>query len=510
MCRDTMLKQRLQQKLLQKLSPQQIQLMKLLQVPTSMLEQRIKQEIEENPALEEGQESEEFEDLNISNDDEFESTIETDEDDSGGESEEYSDDNSEPDNEFDISDYIDDEDIPTYKLTANNTSADDERKEIPYSEGTSFHEMLQSQLGLKKLSEKEYIIASTIIGNIDDAGYLHRSIEAMVNDLAFSQNIETNSEEILSLLKIIQDFDPPGVGARDLQECLLIQIKRKDEDNIAVKNAKELLEKSFASFTKKHYEKIKQKHNLSDSELKDAVSEILKLNPKPGNAFIEAQKSTYYIVPDFTITTYNNQLELSLNSKNAPDLRINRTYADLLETMAESKGKTSKKQKEAIMFVKQKLDGAKWFIDAIKQRQHTLLVTMEAIMEYQKEFFLTGDETKLKPMILKDIAEIVGLDISTISRVANSKYVETPYGTYLLKYFFSESLQNEEGKEVSTREVKKILQDCISDESKKKPLTDEELAAILKEKGYNIARRTVAKYREQLDIPVARLRKELD
>ena len=505
-----MLKQTLQQKLLQKLSPQQIQLMKLLQVPTALLEQRIKQEIEENPALEEGMESDDDEELNISNDDDFEATLEGDDESSVNEESDETEFEAESDNEFDLSDYIDDDDTPSYKLNANNTSADDERKEVPYSEGAGFHELLISQLGLKKLSQKEYDIALNIIGNLDEAGYLQRNLNALVDDLAFSQNIEATYEEVLSLLNMIQEFDPPGVGARDLQECLLLQISRKQNSNPDIDNAKLLLEKSFVSFTKKHYDKIMQKHNFSEEELKGAINEILKLNPKPGNSVVDSSRSTQYVVPDFTITTYDNQLELTLNSRNAPELRINRTYADMLETMAETKGKTDKRQKEAIMFVKQKLDGARWFIDAIKQRQNTLLVTMEAIMAYQKGFFMTGDETKLKPMILKDIAEIVGLDISTISRVANSKYVQTPYGTYMLKYFFSESLQNEAGEEVSTREVKKIMQDCISDESKSKPLTDEELAAILKEKGYNIARRTVAKYREQLDIPVARLRKELD
>jgi RNA polymerase sigma-54 factor len=502
-----MLRQNLQQKQLQKLSPQQIQLMKLLQVPTVMLEQRIKQEIEENPALEEGGETDDIEELNLDNSEDFEATIDENENPDG---DELSEPEIDADNEFDLSDYIDEDDTPLYRLNANNTSPDEERKDIPYSAGISFNDMLTSQLGLKHLSEKEYNIAATIIGNIDDSGYLQRSLDALVDDLAFSQNIETTLEELSYLLSIIQEFDPPGIGAKDLQECLLIQLRRKPEKTANIDKAILILEKSFESFTKKHYDKICQKHNLTELELKGAIDEILKLNPKPGNSVIDSQKLTQYIVPDFTITTYDNQLELSLNSRNAPELRINRTYAEMLETMAETKGKTDKRQKEALMFVKQKLDGARWFIDAIKQRQNTLLVTMEAIMDYQKDFFLSGDETNLKPMILKDIAEIVNLDISTISRVANSKYVQTPYGTYLLKYFFSESLQNDAGEEVSTREVKKILEDCIGEEDKKKPLTDEELAAILKEKGYNIARRTVAKYREQLDIPVARLRKELN
>ncbi|MFN2394075.1 MAG: RNA polymerase factor sigma-54 [Bacteroidales bacterium] len=494
-----MLKQRLQQKLLQKLSPQQIQLMKLLQLPTVLLEQRIKEEIEENPALEEGADDE-IEDF----DDEFDDEYEGDPDDK-----DFDEPENDPDNEFDISDYIEDDEIPNYKLSANNTSADDEHKEIPISSSFSFQEHLLSQLGLRELTEQEEQIAVHIIGNIDDAGYLQRDIHSLIDDLAFALNIRTDFKEVLGLLRIIQEFDPPGVGARDLQECLLLQIRRKKNDSKSINDAELLLEKNFNDFTKKHYQKIQKKYNLSDEELKAAINEILKLNPKPGNTLTEAGRSSQYVIPDFIVTIQNGELELTLNSRNAPELRINRTYADMLETMAEQKGKSNSRQKEAVMFVKQKLDGAKWFIDAIRQRQNTLLVTMEAILTFQKEYFLTGDETKIRPMILKDIADIVQLDISTISRVANSKYVQTPYGTFLLKTLFSESLQNEEGEEVSTREVKKILKDCISAENKSKPLTDEQLTKILKDKGYNIARRTVAKYREQLNIPVARLRKEL-
>jgi RNA polymerase sigma-54 factor len=497
-----MLKQSLQQKLLQKLSPQQIQLMKLLQVPTIMLEQRIKQEIEENPALEEGlDDADEFDN---ETDSDFDDDVFDDDGDGTGEEPEHS-----PDDEFDLSDYIDDDEIPAYKLNAQNTSADDEHKDIPFASGVSFQEVLLSQLGLRKLSEREHLIATHIIGNIDEAGYLQRDIHSLIDDLAFNQNIQSNFKEVITLLRVIQEFDPPGVGARDLQECLLLQIKRKTPRTPAIENATLLLEKNFNDFTRKHFDKIQKKHNFSDEDLKEAIDEVLKLNPKPGNSLHDSGKVAQYIVPDFILTNYEGELELSLNARNAPDLRINRTYSEMLEAMAESKGKADKRQKEAMMFVKQKLDSAKWFIDAIRQRQNTLLVTMEAIMAYQKEFFLTGDETRLRPMILKDIAEMVNLDISTISRVANSKYVQTPFGTFLLKYFFSESLQTDSGEEVSTREVKKILQDCIDNEEKLKPLTDEELAAILKEKGYNIARRTVAKYREQLDIPVARLRKEL-
>lgn len=496
-----MLKQRLQQKLLQKLSPQQIQLMKLLQVPTIMLEQRIKQEIEENPALEEGpDDAEEVEDQY----DDFEEAY----DESGNELEPDEPQRNQED-EFDLSDYIDDDEIPAYRLNAQNTSSDDERKEVPFVSGLSFQELLHSQLGLRKLNEREQLIATHIIGNIDDSGYLQRDIHSLIDDLAFNQNLHSNFKEVLGLIRIIQEFDPPGVGARDLQECLLLQIRRKTPRSPAVVNATILLEKNFNDFTKKHFDKIQKKHGFSDDELREAIDEILKLNPKPGNSLSDSGKTSQYIVPDFYVTVSDGDIELSLNSRNAPDLRINRTYSEMLETLAETKGRVDARQKEAMMFVKQKLDSAKWFIDAIRQRQNTLLVTMEAILKYQKEYFLTGDETKLRPMILKDIADIVKLDISTISRVANSKYVQTPYGTFLLKTFFSESLQTESGEEVSTREVKKILQDCVEAEDKSKPVTDEELAAILKERGYNIARRTVAKYREQLDIPVARLRKEL-
>lgn len=497
-----MLKQSLQQKLLQKLSPQQIQLMKLLQVPTIMLEQRIKQEIEENPALEEG--IDEGDEFNLEGEDDFEDIYEREtQEEEGIELERNIDD------EFDLSDYYDEEDVPAYRLNANNTSADDERKEVPFVSGVSFQEMLLSQLGLRDFSERETIIATHIIGNIDEAGYLQRDIHSLIDDLAFNQNLQTNFKEVLTLLRVIQEFDPPGVGARDLQECLLLQIRRVQPRNRAVENATLLLEKNFNDFTRKHFDKIKRKHNFSDSDMKEAIDEVLRLNPKPGNSLQDAGKPAQYILPDFIITNYDDHLELSLNARNAPDLKINRTYSEMLQTMAESKGRADARQKETMMFVKQKLDSARWFIDAIRQRQNTLLVTMEAIMAYQKDFFLSGDETQLKPMILKDIAEMVNLDISTISRVANSKYVQTPYGTFLLKFFFSESLQTDTGEEVSTREVKKILQNCIQGEEKSRPLTDEELAAILKDKGYNIARRTVAKYREQLDIPVARLRKEL-
>jgi RNA polymerase sigma-54 factor len=487
-----MLSQKLQQKLLQRLSPQQILLMKLLQIPSIALEQRIKQEIEENPALED------VNDPELSNDqEENQSDVETDPVD---ELEKERDD-------FDITDYLDDDDIPAYKLNSGNTSADDEHKEVPYASGASFHEMLISQLGLRVLNEKQIKIATYIIGNIDDSGYLNRELSAMVDDLAFTQNIITDVKEVLSILKVVQEFDPPGVGARDLRECLLLQLKRKDQSD-AVELAEELVNNFFEELTKKHYDKITKKTKVTDDELRDAINEILKLNPKPGNSLDEGLRNNQYIVPDFYIYNRDEELELQLNSRNMPELRLSRNYVDMLETYAENKSK-SNTQRDAVMFIKQKIDSAKWFIDAIKQRQHTLFVTMSAIMDYQREYFLTGDDTKLKPMILKDIAELVGLDISTISRVANSKYAQTPFGTYLLKSFFSESMQTDTGEEVSTREIKKILSDCIAAEEKGKPLTDEQLTEILKEKGYNIARRTVAKYREQLSIPVARLRKEL-
>lgn len=489
-----MLNQRLQQKLLQKLSPQQILLMKLLQIPSMALEQRIKQEIEENPALEESSNTDEA-------DDQAEERPDVNED---GSEEEYD----SKEDEFDLNDYMDDDETPSYKLSTNNHGPDDERKDIPYASGLSFQEMLQAQLGLRVLDDTQTLIAETIIGNLDDSGYLQRDINAMIDDLAFSQNIQVSRDDILEVLAVVQEFDPAGVGARNLQECLLIQLRRKDvEENPAVEKALVILQSYFNEFVKKHYEKIMKKTGFSEDDLKDALVEILKLNPKPGNSLSETTKVNHYVIPDFMINNTDGNLELSLNSRNAPELRLSRTYQEMLEAYAENK--KDKKKKEAFMFVKQKIDSAKWFMEAIRQRQNTLLVTMSAIMEFQREYFLSGDETKLRPMILKDIAEIVNLDISTISRVANSKYVQTPFGTFLLKSFFSESMQTESGEEVSTREIKKILSECIDNEDKNKPHTDELLTNILKEKGYNIARRTVAKYREQLNIPVARLRKEL-
>jgi RNA polymerase sigma-54 factor len=495
-----MLNQRLQQKLLQKLSPQQILLMKLLQIPSIALEQRIKQEIEENPALEETDE-EEILDADV----DYDEPVDAEEFDQEKEEEIEAKDN---DDEFDLNDYIaDDDDIPSYKLNANNYSSDDERREIPFISGNSFQDLLYSQLGMRNLSEKQQQIASYIIGNLDDSGYLNREISAMVDDLAFALNIQTTKEEIQEMLYVIQDMEPHGVGARNLQECLLIQLRKKDHAGPETELAIQLLERHFNEFTKKHYDKILKKARITEQELKNAVDEILTLNPKPGNSHSDSARTNHYILPDFFIYNNNGSLEFQLNSKNTPELRLNRTYVDMLEDYANSKNRSQ--QKDAISFVKQKIDSAKWFIDAIRQRQNTLQITMQAIMNYQRDYFMTGDETKLRPMILKDIAEIVNLDISTISRVANSKYVQTPFGTFLLKSFFSESMQTDSGEEVSTREIKKILSDCIDAEEKGKPLTDEQLTKILKEKGYNIARRTVAKYREQLNIPVARLRKEL-
>ncbi|MFN4122650.1 MAG: RNA polymerase factor sigma-54 [Flavobacteriales bacterium] len=493
-----MLKQSLQQKLQQKLSPQQIQLMKLLQVPTMALEQRIKEELEINPALEEGR-SEEDNDYE-SNDpkDEFDNT----EDDFNDHQDQQRDD-------FDLDQYMDDDEIPSYKLAANNSGPDDERKEIPFAGGLGFQEMLLQQLGLKDLDDHQYQVAEYIVGNIDEDGYLRREIMSITDDLAFSQNIQTSDEEVEELLKVVQSLDPPGVGARDLQECLLIQLKRKEKPTSHTALAIEIISECMEEMSKKHYDKIIRKLGIEDDELKAALKEILKLNPKPGNALTESQKSTQHITPDFLLINNDGKLELQLNSRNAPDLKISKSYSEMLDHYSKAKNMNESQQKEAVMFVRQKIDAAKWFIDAIKQRQNTLLYTMNAILEFQYEYFQTGDETKLKPMILKDIAEKVGLDISTVSRVANSKYIQTPFGTFLLKSFFSESLSTESGEEVSTREVKKILEDVVSNENKRKPVTDDKLAKILKDKGYNIARRTVAKYREQLNIPVARLRKEL-
>jgi len=484
-----MLNQSLQQKLLQKLSPQQILLMKLLQIPSMALEQRIKQEIEENPVLE------------------IDENYDQDKDGGADDPEETAKDD-DPQNDVDIRDYLDDDEVPSYKLNAGNSSSENEFKEIPFASEAGFHASLLSQLELKNLPPAKLIIGTTIIGNLDEAGYLQRELGAMVDDLAFTQGVTTTIDEVASVLRIVQSFEPAGVAARSLQECLILQLKRYDPSP-SVQLAIIILEKCFEDFIKKHYDKIQNRTHSNEDDLRSAINEILKLNPKPGNAYGELLETNQYVIPDFIIEIKDGKLELSLNQRNMPELRLSRTYTEMLETYSENKHRKEQNnaQRDAVIFIKQKIDSARWFIEAIRQRQNTLLVTMTAIMEYQQNYFLEGDETLLKPMILKDIAEIVGLDISTISRVANSKYVQTPYGTFLLKSFFSESIQNDQGEEVSTREIKKILIDCLAAEDKNKPLTDEELTFILKQKGYPIARRTAAKYREQLNIPVARLRK---
>lgn len=483
-----MLKQNLSFKLQQKLSPQQIQLMKMLQLPTVEMEQRIKEEIGENPALEEGEEGEA--------EDPAEEGLEPVEQDEGGEDDR---------DDIDLSDYYDD-DTPDYKLQVNNKGRDDEEREMPLAGGNTFQDNLLAQLRLRDIDDRVAMLGEHIIGNLDEDGYLRRELDSIVNDLAFTANVSTTKEELTAALKEVQALDPAGVGARDLRECLLLQLDRLPHA-VDTLTARAIVDKHFEAFTKKHYDKILERLEIDEEALRAAMEEIMRLNPKPGNTDRATDKPVQEIVPDFIITSIDGQLDLQLNSRNAPELRISRQYRDMITEY--QRNKKDPAAKDALVFLKQKLDSAKWFIDAIKQRQHTLLVTMEAIMEHQREFFLTGDETKLKPMILKDIAEKVGMDISTVSRVANSKYVQTNYGTILLKFFFSESLTNQEGEEVSTREVKKILKDAIEAESKRAPLTDDELTALLKSKGYNIARRTVAKYREQLNIPVARLRKEL-
>ena len=494
------LSQSLQQKLLQKLSPQQIQLMKLLQVPTANLEERIKEELEENPALEQGEEGHE-EEYHDELKDEFDNSGEEDMDPDGS-LEEY--------DNVDISEYVldDDGEIADYKTKDDNYPEMDDQKVIPIKVETSFHEMVLNQLGMLELDERSYKIAEQIVGSLDDDGYLRRELSSIADDLAFRQSLVVEEKEIEEIISQIQQFDPAGIAARDLRECLLLQLKRKTDEGKSVELAVQILTKYFDEFTKKHYEKIQKSLGLSDDQLKEVIAQIIKLNPKPGGNVGEMNKAETYIVPDFFVINNNGSLELSLNAKNAPDLRVSEGYKDMLKEY-EKGSKKDKRQKEAVLFIKQKIDAAKWFIDMIKQRQDTLIGTMGAIMKYQQDFFLTGDETTLRPMILKDIAEVTGLDISTVSRVANSKFVQTEFGTYRLKFFFSESLSTESGEEVSTREVKKILSDMIASEDKHRPFSDEVLTEMLQEKGYNIARRTVAKYREQLNVPVARLRKEL-
>jgi RNA polymerase sigma-54 factor len=486
-----MLKQYLQFKLSQKLSPQQIQLMKLIQLPTQAFEQRLKQELEENPALEKGKEEteNEFDDDFDNSQDDFDEneTIDA--------------------GDINVDEYLSDDEVPDYRTQANNYSADDEEKTMPYAAGTSFTQHLVSQLNTYRLNDEERGIAEFLVGSVDESGYIRRELSDIMDDLAFTQNVYTTEDKIEKVLQIVHQLDPAGVGARNLQECLSIQLHRK-EQHPDVALATNIIDEAFEQFTKKHYKKLLQKFDVSEVQLKDAIHEIERLNPKPGGSYSGNNRMVEHVVPDFAIKIVDGELELTLNGRNAPELHVSREYNNMLKGYKEAKDK-SKSQKDAVMFIKQKLDAAKWFIEAIKQRQQTLFVTMSSIMHYQKEYFLSGDERKLKPMILKDIADEIEMDVSTVSRVANSKYVDTPYGTKLIKEFFSESMTNDQGEEVSTREIKKILEMVIEEENKKKPLTDEALAKILKEKGYPIARRTIAKYREQLDISVARLRKKI-
>lgn len=482
-----MLKQQLQQKLQQKLSPAQIQVIKMLEVPTLELEERIRQELEENPALDEGSDTEnqELEDEYLA-------------DDAGN------------NDEINFDEYMADDDIPDYKLKANNTSKDDKHEEIPFSAGMTFHEYLVDQIGLMQLNEKQRMLTEYVIGNIDEEGYLRRTPEAMVDDIVFQAGVQTTDEEMLHIIELVKQLDPAGVGASNLQESLLLQLERKEPTKV-VNLAICVIKDYFEEFSKKHYDKILRGLSMNDELLKSVMTEITRLNPKPGNAWGGniLEKSMTTIVPDFILENNENQLTVHLNNSNIPELRVNSSYNEMFQDYVGHKSNQSKEMKEAVMFVKQKIDSARWFIDAIKQRQQTLLTTMMCIVNFQKAFFIEGDDTYLKPMILKDIADRTGYDISTISRVSNSKYIQTEFGIFPLKYFFSESMTNDSGEEVSTREIKQILLECVNNEDKSKPITDEALAAVLKTKGYIIARRTVAKYREQLNIPVARMRKEL-
>lgn len=483
-----MLRQSLEQKLQQKLSPAQIQVIKMLEVPTLELEERIRQELEENPALEEGAELNEEE---VYQDDDL--------NDDGGNND-----------DMDLEEYMMDDDIPDYRLQVNNSSKDDKREDIPFSIGKTFHEHLIEQLGLQSISDHQRVVAEYVIGNIDEEGYLRRPVESMVDDIVFQAGVQTDEEEVEEIIAMVQEFDPAGVGATTLQECLKLQLERKTyrrEVDIAL----QIIEKYFEEFSKKHYDKIIKYLDITEDDLRDAITEIAHLNPKPGNAWGGnlLEKSMSVVVPDFILENDEGKLRVHLNDSNIPELRVSTTYNDLFQTYTDQKGEKNTALKDAVVFAKQKIDSARWFIDAIKQRHQTLLTTMQAIVNYQREFFTEGDDVYMKPMILKDIADITGYDISTISRVSNSKYIQTEFGVYPVKYFFSESMTNDSGEEVSTREIKKILQDCVENEDKRKPLNDDALADVLKTKGYSIARRTVAKYREQLNIPVARLRKEL-
>ena len=485
-----MLKQHLQLKLAQKLSPQQIQLMKLIQLPTQAFEQRIRQELEENPALEKGKEALES-DVN----DDFEDDL-------------YDNDSQEIDaQDVNIDDYLSDDEIPDYKTQSNNY-AEQEEREIPYAAGQSFYQSLIDQLNQQMTTEREWLIGAFLIGSIEESGYLRRPMLDLLDDLAFNENLIASEQEVAQvIIQHLHKLDPAGVGARTLEECLLIQLSRKTPTE-AVKNAVLLLTEAFDTFTKKHYDKIMMRLKWNEETLRDALNEIEKLNPKPGSAFTEQGKITEHIIPDFTLLVQDGSIDIQLNGRNAPELHVSQTYQTLMHTYKDGADKTPS-LKEAVTFIKHKLDAAQWFIDAIKQRQDTLIKTMSAIVAHQKEYFLTGDETKIKPLILKDIAQEIQMDISTVSRVVNSKYVDTPYGTHLVKYYFSEGMKNEQGEDISTKEIKTILAQIIESEDKSAPLNDDQLTSILKEKGYPIARRTVAKYREQLGLPVARLRKAL-
>ena len=488
-----MLKQFLNFKLSQKLSPQQIQLMKLIQLPTQAFEQRLLEEMNENPALE--------------GSDDQEDIYEKDEFDNNDEYDDYDNNENIDSGDINIDEYLSNDETPDYKTRANNYSDDDEDRESPLSAPVSFHQDLINQLNTFILTDDQRDIAEFLVGSIDDMGYIRRTIQDIVDDMAFTQGIYTEEKTVEKILHIIHELEPSGVGARDLQECLLLQLKHKTPTE-SVALAMNIIQDQFEAFTKKHYDKLMLKFSVSREQLKNGIDEIERLNPKPGGAYTGSNKITEHVVPDFAIKIVDDELELTLNGRNAPELHVSKDYQDMMKTYKDSKDK-SNAQKDAVQFIKQKLDSAKWFIDAIKQRQETLYVTMNAIMHFQQEYFLDGDEANLKPMILKDIADMIGLDISTVSRVANSKYVDTPYGTKLIKEFFSEAMTNDQGEEVSTIEIKNILQTVIAEEDKSKPLPDDQLADILKEKGYPIARRTIAKYREQLDIPVARMRKKM-
>lgn len=481
----------LHQSLQQKLSPQQIQFIKLLQVPTAELEARIEEEIELNPLLEEGEP------------DSPEDAADTET------TEELPEESPAHEEDIDIKDYLRDDDHGGYKSYADGDEDEDDR-ELPIATSSSLHETLLTQLGFLKLSDRQLAIGKQLIGSIEGDGYIRRDLAAIVNDMAFSQGIETDLEEVEEVLRKIQGFDPAGIAARNLQECLLLQLERMDDgQDVDVLVAKRIIQECYEEFTKKHYPKILKKLELDDDEfIKDAIELIVRLNPKPGGDTGSGLVKNQYVIPDFILTNNNGKLELALNSRNAPELRISRNYADMFQAYDKS-DKRDKKLKEAVAFVKQKLDAAKWFIEAIRQRQHTLLRTMRAIIDYQYDYFLDGDETRLRPMILKDIAQRINMDISTVSRVASSKTIQTDFGTFPLKFFFSEGIATDSGEEVSSREVKKIIQDMIAGEDKLKPLSDEKIEEVLNQKGYNIARRTVAKYREQLNIPVARLRRQM-